>query len=149
MEKGELHLSLSKMSRTHHRRVHAEFAKVGLSHGQPRILNYLANNDGCIQKDLSDNCHIEPATVTSVLSSMERVGLIYRKNNPRDRRVLNVFLTEKGKEVQNAIQNTFHSLEEECFYGFTEEEKIQAMSFLKRMNENMKKGEQNKGEKVI
>ena len=49
-----------------------------LSVGQPKVLEYLYFNDGAIQKDIAEACMIEPATVTSLLSRMEKGGLIKR-----------------------------------------------------------------------
>ena len=52
----------------------------GLTLGQPKVLDYLHSHDGAMQKDIADACHIEPATLTSLLSGMEKKGLILRKN---------------------------------------------------------------------
>lgn len=142
MEKDlSLHKILIKVTRAHRRWAHEEFRKINISEGQPKILNYLAKNDGCIQRELANNCHIEPATVTSILNSMEKVELIYRTQNPNDRRVLHVFLTEKGKKVQKEVEEIFSLIDEECFYGFSEEEKIETISLLKRIYENIHRRE--------
>jgi len=77
-----------------------EFSKVGITEGQPKILDLLSVDDGCIQREITNNCNIEPATVTSLLCIMEKTELIYRKQDPKDKRVLKVFLTEKGKMAQ-------------------------------------------------
>lgn len=139
MRTGTLHMTLIKLIKTHRRRVHEEFAKVGLTEGQPKILDFLSQNDGCIQRELAESCHIEPATVTSILANMERSELIYRTPNPTDRRVLNVFLTAKGKEAQKEVEKVFNLIDEECFIGFSEEEKKQTIDVLNRLYENMKK----------
>lgn len=40
---------------------------VNLTPGQPKILDYLLSHDGAVQKEIAEACHIEPATITSVL----------------------------------------------------------------------------------
>lgn len=140
MERGELHKSLMKTLRCHHKIFRSEFAKFNISKGQPRILNYLSENNGCIQRDIAKNCDIEAATATNVLSVMEKVGFIERIPNKDDRRILNVYLTDKGKEAQEKANGTICDLEELCFKGFSEEEMIVAKDFFDRIYDNLKKG---------
>ncbi|GAB6087516.1 MarR family winged helix-turn-helix transcriptional regulator [Alkaliphilus crotonatoxidans] len=133
----DFHSALMRLFRAHRRRTHTELHKIGISQGQPRILNYLKINDGCIQRELADHCHIEPATVTSILTSMEKSGLIYRVQNSKDKRILNVFITEKGKDYQQKIEAVFFSIDEVCLKGFSEEEKLQTINFLNRFYDNL------------
>ena len=55
---------------------------------------------------------------------MEKEELIYRERNPNDKRILNVFLTEKGIEAQKKVERVFLELDEICFDGFSEEERV-------------------------
>ena len=48
----------------------------GLTPGQPKILDYLQNHNGCVQKDIAKGCHIEPASITVILKGMETKGYI-------------------------------------------------------------------------
>jgi DNA-binding MarR family transcriptional regulator len=142
LKERELNLLLIKVSATHRRRSSYEFMKQGLSAGQPRMLNYIAQNDGCIQREISNACHLEPASVTSVLNSMEKAGLIVRKPVQGDKRALAVYLTDKGREMKKVADEIFINMESECFRGFSEEEKILAKDFLTRIHRNMLDGEQ-------
>ncbi|WP_242854439.1 MarR family winged helix-turn-helix transcriptional regulator [Oxobacter pfennigii] len=132
-----LHMAIIRLNRIHRKRRHEEFIKVGLTEGQPKILDFLLQNDGCIQRELAESCHIEPATVTSILASMEKAELIRREADPKDRRVLRVFLTDKGRDSQKKVEKLFDALDEECFAGFSEEEKRQAINILSRLHNNM------------
>lgn len=140
IRKGTLHMSLIKLCKAHRRRTHEEFSRIGLTLGQPKILDFLLENDGCIQRKLSESCNIEPATVTSILANMEKSELIYRTQNPNDRRVLNVFLTDKGRDAQREVEKIFRYIDEECFQGFSEEERLITMEILSRLYENMTRG---------
>ena len=146
MNDGELIKVFMKLKRVHRKRCHDEFRKCDISKGQPKILNYLAENDGSIQKDIARNCNIEPATVTSILSTMEKAGFIERRLNTSDRRIINVYLTEKGKITQKNSQRAICEIEKECFRDFTQEEKEQAKSFFERMYNNLSKGEEEKND---
>ena len=39
----------------------------GLTSGQPKILDYLKDHDGSVQKDIAAGCHIEPASILSLI----------------------------------------------------------------------------------
>ncbi len=142
MNKRDLNHLLIKVSATHRRRSSYEFMKYDLTAGQPRMLNYLYEHDGCIQREIAAACHLEPASVTSVLNSMEKAGLIERKQVKGDKRALEVWLTEKGYEKKKTVDEIFVALADECFNGFSEEEKILAGNFLNRIFNNMLNGKQ-------
>ncbi len=111
--------------------------KQDLTAGQPRMLNYLSQNNGCIQREIANDCNLEPASVTSVLNSMEKAELITRMPVVGDKRALEVRLTEKGIEKKKIADEIAVKIENECFKGFTEEEKIVAKDFLTRIHKNM------------
>ena len=70
---------------------------------------------------------------------MEKEELIYRERNTKDKRILNVFLTEKGIEAQKKVEKVFLELDEICFDGFSEKERIDAINTLNRLYENLAK----------
>ncbi len=144
--KRELNHMLVKVGAKHRRRSAYEFMKHNLSSGQPRMLNFLFENDGCIQREIASACHMEPASVTSVLNSMQRAGLIERKPVVGDKRALRVWLTEKGKENKKIVDEIFVTMADECFKGFSEDEKQLCGSFLNRIFTNMTDQENEKGE---
>ena len=108
-----------------------------LSLGQPKILDYLKDHDGTVQKDIAAACHIEQASLTSVLNGMEKKGLIKREMRDGNRRSLYVFLTEKGKELAERINAEFEKIEKEALNGFSEKEKESLNELLSRIHENI------------
>lgn len=139
MVHGELHRLLAKVHRLQHKCSSTELARFGITPGQPRILNYLSAHNGCIQREFSENCDLEPATVTNILVIMEKSGLVQRTSDPGNRRVQHVFLTEKGSQTQQQVQAVFSSLEDDCFAGFTPAEMELSVQFLNRIYDNLKK----------
>ena len=66
--------------------------------GHPKIMYFLFNNEGCQQKDIARNCYVESATLSTVLSNMEKRGLIDRIPHKSDRRAYSIY----PKKVPNA-----------------------------------------------
>lgn len=142
LDQRELNLLLVKVGAVHRRRSTYEFMKCNLTAGQPRMINYLFEHNGCIQREIAADCHMEPASVTSVLNSMEKSGLVEKRPVKGDKRALEVWLTNKGLEKKKVIDRIFISMADECFQGFSEEEKQLAGDFLTRIFRNMIDGEQ-------
>ncbi len=140
----ELNLLLVKVGAVHKRRSAYEFMRQELTAGQPRMLNYLFEHNGSIQREIADACHLEPASVTSVLNSMEKSGLVEKKPARGDKRALEVWLTPKGLSKKQDVDAIFTAMADECFKGFHDEEKQLAASFLARMLNNMLSGKQQK-----
>ena len=69
-----LHYLLMKTHAHINRLILSQAAAIGLSPGQPKILECLLLNGECNQKAIAENCEIEQATVGSILSRMERDG---------------------------------------------------------------------------
>lgn len=108
-----------------------------LSLGQPKILDYLKNHDGTIQKDIAAACHIEQASLTSVLNGMEKKGLIIRKTRGENRRSLYVYLTEKGTELAERIAAELDEIEKTALNGFSDEQKELLVKLLSEMYKNI------------
>ncbi|WP_078555947.1 MarR family winged helix-turn-helix transcriptional regulator [Bacillus alkalicellulosilyticus] len=138
--KKRFHKLLVGTSNLHYRKSTSQFSALGLSPGQPKILETLIDLEGCMQKELAEACEVEPATITSILPGMEKNDLIKRETivNAPGKRALSVRLTEKGKAMEREVATIFHDVEEECFRGFTEEEKETFLSLLERVHNNMK-----------
>ena len=119
----------------------AETAQRGMLPGQSKILDYLAEHDGCEQKTLGTVFHLEAATVTGILRRMEEAGLTERRIQEGNRKSQYVFLTEHGKKVvQEIVQPILYGAETKALEGFTEEETERLIEYLRRIYCNMTKG---------
>jgi len=71
--------------------------------GQWPFLLFLWANEDLSQRDLSRLMAIEESTVTNTIDRMERDGLISRMRTPDNRRRNQLRLTERGRELMNAL----------------------------------------------
>lgn len=68
-----------------------------LFHGELGALTYLLNqHDSANAKDLSQKLRINTSRVAAILNSLEKKGYIERRQDPRDKRMVRVLLTEAG-----------------------------------------------------
>lgn len=116
------------------------FHSLGLSQGQPKILEILLCHNGCSQKELADICVLEPATISSLLKKMEKDKLVSRIPETRKdgTHITKIFLTEHGKNLADKVLQCVTSIEDQCFHNFTLEEKESFLSSMKKINQNLK-----------
>ena len=86
-------------------------AKLGLTPGQPKILEFLTNNGESDQKTLAAECEIEQATAGGILLRMEQAGLIERKHREGNRRSLYVSLTPRGVEMARKMDEAVREVD--------------------------------------
>ena len=109
----------------------------GLTSGQPKVLDYLKDHNGAVQKDIAAGCHIEPASLTAILNGMETKGLIERRLCPDNPRFYNVYLTETGRLYVGRLENEFDTIESYALQNFSEADKEQLIEYLSRIYNTM------------
>jgi DNA-binding MarR family transcriptional regulator len=81
--------------------------ELGLTSGQPKVLDCLLDYEGSDQKTIASICEIEQATLGSILTRMEDKGLIERRKKTGNRRSLFVYFTEYGRDVAEKMRVIF------------------------------------------
>ena len=119
------------------RRIMDELGKLGLSSGQPKVIDYLCGHDGSVQKDIAAGCCIDRATLTGILSRMEEKELITRRSESGNRRSLHVYLTDKGREYIPLIKDVFIKNESNVFTGISVSERAAFISTLTKILNNL------------
>lgn len=115
----------------------ASVRDTGLTSGQPKVLDYLKNHNGAVQKDIAAGCHIEPASLTAILNGMETKGLIERRLCPDNHRFYNVYLTETGRLYVGRLEKEFDTIESYALQNFSEADKEQLIEYLSRIYNTM------------
>lgn len=68
--------------------------------GRGRVLALLKQKDGISTKDMATIMGIRVSSLNEVLGKMEKEGYVERTASPDDRRVMLVWLTDKGKAIE-------------------------------------------------
>ncbi len=90
--------------RLHRRLMTQALADRGIHHGQAMCLRLLIANEGITQRDLARALHVAPPTVTKMLHSMEKAGLVRRRPDAEDARLTRVELTGAGRAEEERMQ---------------------------------------------
>ena len=106
-----LHYLLMRAHSAVNREILDGAAKLRLTPGQPKILEFLTNNGESDQKTLAAECEIEQATAGGILLRMEQAGLIERKHKEGNRRSLYVSLTPRGVEMARKMDEAVREVD--------------------------------------
>lgn len=134
-----IHFLLMKSNALLSKKILKQANKIGLSPGQPKILEYLSTHGEAEQKAIAAYCEIEQTTVGNILWRMEDIGLIIRKKKPGNRRSVYVSLTETGKEYASELSLIFASAEKAVLADFSKEEIEMLLNLLNKLYNSMKK----------
>jgi MarR family transcriptional regulator for hemolysin len=100
-----------------HRTVHDELdrrlAQRGASLWNWVLLKEAANADGASQRELAHHMRIEPPTLVGQLDKLAREGLVERRPDPDDRRVVRVVVTPAGLERLRELHAVVQELDGE------------------------------------
>ncbi|WMJ75790.1 MarR family transcriptional regulator [Sedimentibacter sp. MB35-C1] len=71
---------------------------LGVTRVQWIALYYLGKDEFISQKELAERMSVKESSVARLLDRMERDGLVERVRSEEDKRVINLRLTEKGRQ---------------------------------------------------
>ncbi len=70
-----------------------------LSHTAFFALAVLGEEGALTHREVADHCWISPGTLTPVIDALERDGLLQRRRDSRDRRIVRLHITPGGTET--------------------------------------------------
>ena len=115
------------------RSLQARIAPEGVTIGMWYFLRVLWQEDGISQRELSHRVGIMEPTTASALNNMERKGFVRRLRNRGDRRVVNVFLTERGRALEDKLLPLAREVNRVAVAGLGEEELAQLRTLLGKL----------------
>ncbi len=110
----------------------------GLPSSYRMIIFHLAQmKAGVTQLDLVHATHLKPPTISVTLQKMEHDGLVIRRDNENDLRQTLVYLTDKGKKIDECFRKIHQDADAAALRGFSEKELEAFAEFLNRVIDNL------------
>jgi MarR family transcriptional regulator, organic hydroperoxide resistance regulator len=131
---------LARVCKAHRGGVGATLAELGLHVGQEMVLSHLWRQDGMTPSELAERLGVEPPTVTNMLSRMEKAGFLERCRDTGDARCTRVYLTEKGRELREPVEQRWEEVQERAFAGITADEEALLRDVLVKIHDNLTRG---------
>jgi DNA-binding MarR family transcriptional regulator len=111
--------------------------QIALHRSQAMVLCKLFHQDGMTQSEIAQQLSVQGATVTDMLQRMEEGGIVTRRRDLDDNRLVRVYLTDAGREKERFIMEQFLKLESAVFAGFDESQRVLLRRLLNCALDNM------------
>jgi DNA-binding MarR family transcriptional regulator len=111
-------------------------APFGMTHAQLGIFFKLLHRNCKTAADLARDLMTDTGAMTRTLDRLEEKGFIQRSRSSEDRRVVQVELTAKGKQLADEMTQVVIDMLNHHLRGFSEAEVDQFKDFLRRVLAN-------------
>jgi DNA-binding MarR family transcriptional regulator len=129
--KGSLFYLLRDASRSVMSAFQQRLEKHQVTLGQYFILRELWQDDGLTQREISDRVSMMGPSTTVVLDAMEKRGFVVRVRSIEDRRRINVFLTDQGRDLEQTLLRYSAEMHDIVLAGRSESEVEFVRDFLR------------------
>ncbi len=109
----------------------------GINLARWRILAVLAMGDGITIGEIIERAMMEQSALSRVLMSMEEEQYVRRVPRRDDARYVDVFLTERGRDLFNALDPIVRRRQTRLLKDFTPEEVDAAFTLMRRLIHNL------------
>jgi DNA-binding MarR family transcriptional regulator len=104
---------------------------------QAAVMSRLWWQDGLTQSELLEQVGLDASTLTGLLQRMTRQGLVRRKRDRADGRVLRVYLSPRGRALRPILVPEAEAVSDWFFDGFSAAERTCFVEFLHRALDNL------------
>jgi len=129
--------ALLQAARLHRGRMGDKLAELGLFAGQEQVIQALAAQGLMSMGDLATILRVRPPTASKTVSRLSSLGLVERRAEAGDARIVRVQLTESGKERAKEIATLWNDVEDELLTGFDSKDRKRMRKLLRKAAKNL------------
>lgn len=128
---------LADSARLLRRAFDARVRELGMTSPQARLLLLLARTEGENQGFYAERLEVEPISLARMIDRMGDAGLIERRPDPADRRAWRVHLTERARDMVDAVRNAAIPLEAQLLTGLSQAQRDDLALSLEAVRANL------------
>ena len=114
-----------------------QMASIGLTRSQWWLLTYLFFKDGINQSELAILMDMEKAPLSRLLDRMEKKGWVIRKNESKDRRTKNIYLSETIKPLISSMGDKAAEYRRESLSILTDKDRNKLKAILQILKKDL------------
>jgi len=108
----------------------------GLHLGQNLVLTTLAEKDGQTPGEIAATVNVTTPTIVKMATRMNAAGLLVRRRDTSDNRLVRLHLTEKGLALAGPLAGDLELIEERLTKGLTAAERKTLLRLMERISTN-------------
>ena len=108
--------------------------------GRGRLLTLLREHEGISQRELADRLGIRAPSASELIERLVADGLVEKRLNAADRRVWQLFLTEKGTRLADVVGRNRREEADALLAVFSPDERVQLAALLEKLALSLARG---------
>jgi len=129
-------IGLGRAYRNTHKRSMRIFYDYGLTLPQFTVLEVLYSKGPLTVKEIINKVLSSGGSMTVVIRNLEQQGLVFRRENPEDRRSYLISISDEGRKLMDVVFPLHMQSLGMTFSSLTDEEKEIMVGYLKRISAN-------------
>jgi MarR family transcriptional regulator, organic hydroperoxide resistance regulator len=113
------------------------YSRHGVRLGQNLVLAALADEDGLTPGELAQRLQVTTPTIVKMATRMDAAGLLSRRRDPTDARLVRLYLTDRGRAAHGPIEDERLRLQERALAGLSDAERRKLDAALARVIRNL------------
>lgn len=110
MAKKELANAIYRLGHIERVLVDRELAPLNLRMNHARVLHFIDEHPGCLQKDVAEYLDYQAASLTNLINFLEKRKMLVRVVDPQNGRQRQLFLLDEGKNAVKKSDSVFTKL---------------------------------------
>ncbi|MFQ6608514.1 MAG: MarR family winged helix-turn-helix transcriptional regulator [Fidelibacterota bacterium] len=111
-----------RTARTMKKALDAKLSQYGLTTSQHTVLSTLAKEDGLSLSEVGKRVFLDKPAITGLADRLEKDNLVERRRTTTDRRVIRLFLTEKGSNLLQSLDEIATTVDQQLVKPLSPEE---------------------------
>lgn len=111
----------------------ARLSEFGVTSSQHTVLSTLAEDDGLSLSEIGKRIYLDKPAITGLADRLEKDGLVERRRTSEDRRVIRLYLTEKGQNLLQRFEKIATEVDQELVQVLSSSELNKFREMLNRI----------------
>lgn len=104
---------------------------------QMTILEYLYDRKSCMMSDISNLLSVSMSATTGLADRMIKNGLLKRSHNTRDRRIVTIALTPKGRQMAKSFVLIHRRMVRKIFEKISVSDRKKYLEIVRKIHKNL------------
>lgn len=132
----EICYKLNKSGMLYKRLMAKHLERMNITYAQLMVLRVIDNEPGITAKEILMQMDTDKATLSGVISRLERDNYIYRVQNEKDGRIRNIYVSEGSEEICREVSVIEQGCMQSLMEGITVDEATEFLRVLDLFIEN-------------
>lgn len=105
----------------------------GVTATQFFVLMYLRKKESCKISEIAEMMGVKPSAVSFMIDRLEHNDFVYREHDKKDRRVVNIMLTEEGNKKLESVIKDRKEIFESFLFNLSDDELLQFAKITEKL----------------